>query len=276
MEAQRQTKPEYVLGSEPPELGRLDSQAAWLEPATRLLLGQAGLARGMRVLDLGTGLGHVARLAGDLVGPTGAVVGVDRSGPALTVARHRTEAAGASHVSFIESDIRVWRSTEPFDAVVGRLVLFHLADPVGAVRQQLENLRPDGVFVALDFDVGACRTEPPVPLVAEALDWALRAFSAAGAWPRIGPRLGSILTNAGLADVITLGIQGYVPPHDPLGPALLSGVVRSLADSITSHGIATADQIGADTLDQRIGEALRQADAVMLPPTLVGAWGRRP
>jgi cyclopropane fatty-acyl-phospholipid synthase-like methyltransferase len=46
----------YVLGSDPQELARLDRQAAFIEAPTRLLLQAAGLAPGMRVLDLGTGL----------------------------------------------------------------------------------------------------------------------------------------------------------------------------------------------------------------------------
>jgi ubiquinone/menaquinone biosynthesis C-methylase UbiE len=265
----------YVLGNEPPELVRLDRQAAWLEPATRLLLGRAGIAPGMRVLDLGTGLGHVARIAGELVGPTGAVVGIDRSGPALAAARQRTEAAGASHVSFTESDVVTWRSKEPFDAIVCRLLLFHLPDPVLAIRQQLQNLRPRGLFVALDFDAGAARSEPAVRIVAEVGDWIERAFRAAGASPRVGARLGPILDSAGLADVKTLGVQGYARPGDPFGPAFLAGLVGSLTDTIIRQGIATAEQIGAETLEQRIGQALHDADAVMLPPTLVGAWGHR-
>src|SRR5262245_47424054 len=271
MTTQPPKKTEYVLGSEPPELVRLDRQAAWLEPATRWLLRQAGIAPGMRVLDLGTGLGHVARLAGDLVGQHGAVVGIDRSGPALAAARQRTEAAGASHVSFIESDVSTWRSTEPFDAVVSRLVLFHLADPVVAIRQQLANVRPGGLIVVLDFDAGAARSEPPVRLVAETGDWIERALRAAGAFPRVGARLGSILRQAGLASVRTIGAQSYVQPDDPFGSAFLAGLVRSLAGTIVAHGIATAEQIGADTLEQRIAEALHDANAVLLPPTLVGA-----
>jgi ubiquinone/menaquinone biosynthesis C-methylase UbiE len=276
MATQPPKKTEYVLGNEPTELARLDRQAAWLEPPTRLLLAQAGIRPGMRVLDVGTGLGHVARLVGELVGPTGTVIGIDRSSQAISVARQRTEVAGASRVSFIEGDVSVWRSPEPFDAIVGRLVLFHLPDRVRAVRQLLENLRPGGLFVALDFDAGVVRSEPPVPIVAEVGDWIERAFATAGAWPRVGARLGPILGQAGLAGVKTVGIQGYAQPGDPFAPAFLSGLVRSLSDSIMRHGIATAEQIGADSLEQRIGDALRDADAVLLPPTLVGAWGRRP
>ena len=264
----------YVLGSEPPELVRLDRQAAWLDRPTRVLLAHAGIARGMRVLDLGTGLGHVARIVGELVGPGGTVVGVDRAAPALSAARQRAEAAGASHVSFVDADITGWRSPEPFDVIVGRLVLFHLPDPVLAVRQQLDNLRHGGLFIALDFDIGAGRAEPPVDLVTKVSGWIERAFSASGAWPRIGCRLGPILTQAGLTEVTTLGVQRYVPSDDPTGAALLAGVARSMADAITRHGIATADEIGIDTLEERLGQALQETDSVLMPPTLVGAWGR--
>ena len=55
---------------------RLVAQGLLFDPLTRRLLQQAGLAPGMRVLDLGSGAGNVARLAADLVGPDGAVVGV--------------------------------------------------------------------------------------------------------------------------------------------------------------------------------------------------------
>src|SRR5947209_17936439 len=49
----------YVLGSDDLELARLDRQAAFIGPATQLLLKAAGITPGLRVLDLGTGLGHV-------------------------------------------------------------------------------------------------------------------------------------------------------------------------------------------------------------------------
>jgi ubiquinone/menaquinone biosynthesis C-methylase UbiE len=265
----------YVLGSDPVELDRLDRQAAWLEPATRLLLNVAGITPGMRVVDLGTGLGHVARLTGELVGPAGSVIGVDRAAPALAEARRRVEAAGEHHISFVEGDVSRWCSDDPVDAVVGRLVLFHVTDPVLVVRHQIRNLRTRGVFVAIDFDIGGARAEPPVPLVSDLVRWIEQAFSAAGAAPRVGARLRSIVTDAGLSDPTTIGIQSYLPPHDLVGPALLAGVVRSLTGAITQHRIATIDQLGLPTLEQRIADELRAADAVLLPPTVVGAWGRR-
>jgi len=265
----------YVLGSDPQELGRLDRQAAFIEAPTRLLLQASGLAEGMRVLDLGTGLGHVARLAAQIVGSAGSVVGLDRAPQALAVARQRAEAAGEQHVSFVEGDVARWRADEPFDAIVGRLVLFHMADPVAAARHHAQNLRPGGLFVALDFDIGGARTYPAVEVADQTLAWVIQAFKAAGASPRIGSRLGTILERAGLDMVKTFGVQAYLAPNDPAGPALLTGVVRSLADVITARNIATAEQMDLSTLEQRIADGLRTEDAVFLPPTVVGAWGRR-
>jgi len=266
----------YVLGSDPQELGRLDRQAAFIEAPTRLLLQAAGLAPGMRVLDLGTGLGHVARLAAQFVGPHGSVLGLDRAAQALAVARQRTEASGETRVSFVEGDVARWRTDEPFDAVVGRLVLFHMADPVAAVRHHVKNLREGGLFVALDFDIGGARSAPLVGLAGDALDWIVRAFRAAGASPEIGARLGRIFEDAGLETVTTFGVQAYLSARDPAGPALLTGVVRSLFDAIVKHGIATAEEIGLETLERRLADELRREDAVFLPPTVVGAWARRP
>ena len=266
----------YVLGNHPEELARLDRQAANIERPTRLLLQAAGLAPGMRVLDLGTGLGHVARIAGELVGPAGSVLGIDRSADAVAVARQRAQESGAGQVTFAEGDVHTWRAPEPLDVIIGRLLLFHVPDPIAVVAHHLGNLRPGGEFVAIDFDLGGVRTDPPLPLFAEAAGWVQDAFRAAGAWPRIGARLGIILERGGLTRVATFGVQGYMSPLDPAGPALLAGVVRSLAPAIVAHGIATAEHMDLETLEQRLGHALREADAVMLPPVVAGAWGYAP
>ena len=263
----------YVLGSSDQEIERLDRQSASIEAATRLLLRAAGITPGMRVLDLGTGVGHVAMLVADLVGPQGCVVGIDTSARLLDVAAAR--ASTRSQLHFVEGDVRSWRDTEPFDAIVGRLILFHLADPVSVLRHHAASLRPAGLLLALDFDLGASRAEPDLPMVSDALGWVKAAFRSAGASPAIGARLALLLAHAGLADVQGFGIQGYIAPGDPSGPALLSGVVRTLAPQIVATGLATPEQIGIDTLEARLADAVQASGSVVLPPTLAAAWGRR-
>jgi len=263
----------YVLGSSDQEIERLDRQSASIEGATRLLLRAAGIAPGMRVLDLGTGIGHVAMLVADLVGPQGSVVAIDRDTRLLEVAAAR--ASTRAQLRFVEGDVRSWRDTEPFDAIVGRLILFHLTDPVSVLRHHAASLRPAGLLLALDFDLGSCRTEPALPLVTEALGWVRAAFLSVGASPAIGARLALLLAEAGVANVQGFGIQSYIAPDDPAAPALLSGVVRTLAPQIVATGLATPERIGIDTLEARLADALEASGSVLLPPTLAAAWGRR-
>jgi SAM-dependent methyltransferase len=266
--------PAYVLGSDRHELERLDQQAAAIGPATRLLLRAAGIEPGMRVLDLGTGPGHVALMLAEMVGPSGAVVGVDQAAAALTVARRRAQELGLGNVRFVQADATAWRDDEPFDAVVERLLLFHTRDPVAVVRHHAAGLRPDGLVACIDFDVGGARTFPAGPLVTQVAGWLEAGFRHGGADPTVGARLALILKAAGLRDVGGFGVVAYLAPDDPSGPRFIAGVTRSLLPVITAAGIATADEIGLETLEERIGEEMRSTDAVFMPATVVGAWGR--
>jgi len=264
----------YSLGSDRAELDRLEEQAAFLREPTRLLLEASGLGPRMRVLDLGTGPGHVAAAVADLVGPQGEVVGLDIDPRMLEAAR---DAYGhLPQARFVEGDVTRWRDDEPFDAVVGRLILFHLPDPVAALRHHLAAVRPGGRVVVLDYDIGGLRAEPADELTSRMAALIMAAFRAAGADPTIGSRLRGILAEAGVGDVGGLGITQYLASDDPVGPAMLTGVVRSLAPVMMAHGLATEDDLGLDTLASRAAESLRVAGAVLVPPTLVGAWGRRP
>jgi 2-polyprenyl-3-methyl-5-hydroxy-6-metoxy-1,4-benzoquinol methylase len=261
----------YVLGSERHEIGRLDAQSAFYEPATVRFLAAAGIEPGMRVLDLGSGLGHVARLIAVLVGPAGEVVGIDAQRRLLAIAEERTAEAGLENVRFVEGDVREYRDERPFDAVVGRLILFHLPDPAGAVRHHAEGLQPGGLLLAIDFDAVGCRTEPPLALAQTAVEYYVAAFRRAGADPAIGMRLPSLLGAAGLEDVESFGIQNYIPSDNPIGTALLAGVVRTLA---IAEGADLPPELELETLEQRLVEVVQGARATVVPPTLVGAWGR--
>ena len=266
----------YVLGSDDAEITRLDGQASSIAGATEALLRAAGIGGPMRVLDLGTGLGHVAFLVADLLDRGGSVLGVDQAERLLEIAERRRAVAGAENVGFLQADARTFSASEPFDAIVARLLLFHLPDREEVLRRQLDALRPGGTMVLVEFDIGAMRAEPEAPLVEAVRGWIEAAFRSAGADPRIGPQAGQLLRRTGFADVTTLGIQGYFAPSDPIGPLLCAGVTRSLAPQIVAQGIADEAELGLETLQERIAEQVGALDAVIMPPAVVGAWGTRP
>ena len=124
-------------------------------PATGMILTLAGIAPGMRVLDLGSGVGDVALAVANRVGPTGSVLGIDRSPSALDVARERTVRARLGNVEFVEGDLTTATIEGEFDAVVGRFVLLYIEDPSAVIRRYASTIRPGGVFVAMEFEMTA-------------------------------------------------------------------------------------------------------------------------
>src|SRR6516162_9898175 len=90
----------YPLGSSDAEHERLIRQAARIAPLTERFFCEAGIGLRQRVLDLGSGVGDVAMLAGKLVGPSGEVVGIERDERSLAVAATRAKQAGHHNISF--------------------------------------------------------------------------------------------------------------------------------------------------------------------------------
>lgn len=263
----------YSLGSDDAELTRLEQQSARIAEPTRILFRAAGIAPGMRVLDLGTGIGDSAVILAELVGPSGAVVGLDNDPRMVETARARC--AGLANVSFIEGDVTGSPDVGSYDAVVSRLLVLHLADPTTVLRHHLPSVKPGGLMVTLDYDTRAAGAEPAVPLVSELFGLVAATLRSAGADPTIGSRLQAIHADVGLSDIGALAITQYLPPDSPVGPGLLSGVVRSLAPRMIALGLVTEAELGLDTMPDRIAAALQESRAFFVPPTLAASWGRR-
>src|SRR5277367_3261279 len=67
---------------------------------------RSGIKRGMRVLELGCGVGDVSLGIAKLVGPTGLVVGVDESAESIDVAQRRATVAGQCYwTRFVTADL---------------------------------------------------------------------------------------------------------------------------------------------------------------------------
>jgi SAM-dependent methyltransferase len=263
----------YQLGSDAAELERLDLQGRVLAPATRTILQAAGVGPDMRVLDLGSGAGDVAFVAAELAGPAGDVVGIDQSPVAVAKAAARAAARGLPNVRFVAGDIHDRAPGGPFDAIIGRLVLMYVPDPAAVLRTQAGVLRPGGVVAPIEFDLHSARSLPSTPLVGQALSWLREAFTRAGIDPALGPRLWAVLQAAGLQPSGMIGVQPHFGPQDPDGAAILAGIVRTVLPLIERTGVATAAEVGADSLQQRLSGELATSAAVFAHPMLISAWG---
>ncbi len=147
----------YVLGHADTEIQRLLLQGRLYNDLTGHALRLAGLRLGMRVLDVGCGLGDVSFVAARLVGPTGTVLGVDASRDVVEFARARAAERGLSTVIFEQTTIADI-AVDDADAVIGRLILMHLPDPISTLRQLAGFVRPGGLIAFCEFDIGAVRS----------------------------------------------------------------------------------------------------------------------
>lgn len=114
---------------------------------------------GRRVLDLGCGAGRDVYALAQLVGPGGAVVGVDMTPEQLALARaHQdwhAEKSGCANVCFIEGDIEnldaLDLQPENFDVIVSNCVVNLVADKEGLFRAAHGLLKPGGEFYFADI-----------------------------------------------------------------------------------------------------------------------------
>ncbi|MBL8861651.1 MAG: class I SAM-dependent methyltransferase [Planctomycetes bacterium] len=109
---------------------------------------RAGVAPGLRVLDVGCGHGEPALTIARLVGPAGEVVGVDLAEPMIERARERAQAAGLSNARFHAREAADLVGLGTFDAAVSRFALMLTPDPAAVARAVRGVLRPGGRFAA--------------------------------------------------------------------------------------------------------------------------------
>ena len=268
------TPQSYPLGHDRSELERLVRQSQFLGATSEHLLRAAGLGPGMRVLDVGCGMGDLSFIAAGIVGPTGSVTGVDRSPESVAEATMRARALGIGNVTFVAADAATMTVETPVDALIGRLVLMYWPDAAGVLRRLRALVRPGGIVTFQEYDLrGAC-AEPPCPLFETSLERLCLTFGRVGAETRMGLKLGRVFEDAGLP-APEMRLEGRVERGPDAGSyELLAGVMRTLLPAMVRTGVATAAELDIDTLASRLKDEALALDATTLPPPLVAAWSR--
>lgn len=265
---------EYSLGHSERELARLARQAGFYARFTHDVLAKAGLQPGMRVLDVGCGVGDVTMEAARLVGPDGAVVGVDRSEVAIATARERAAAAGLTSATFQRSDLLEPAAEGAFDAVIGRFILMHVPDPAQALAALAARLPSGGVVAFIEMDLSSTQVVPPSPLFSEALGWIMETYRRDGVEPDMGSRLYSLFDSVGLRASLDAVLRIEAGP-DADAHEYLAETVRSLLPRMAALGVATPERVGPDTLAARAKQEAALRKQCFFYPRMVGAWARR-
>jgi len=197
------TEREYVLGTGDDELARLGLQnRLWSDAAIRAWR-HAGLQRGARALDVGCGPGYASCDLADLVGPDGAVVGVDESRPFVRFANEQATARRLPQLRALPGDVQelpaLLADEAPFDLVYARWVLCFVPRPEAVVRGIAGALRPGGRLVVHDyFDYASMTMAPRRRSHDLAVAATVRSWQQNGGDPDIGQRLPALFAEHGL------------------------------------------------------------------------------
>ena len=262
----------YGRGSEA-EYKRLVWQGRRYEEETRTTFQKAGIGEGMRVLDVGCGVGEVSRVVAELVGPSGKVVGIDVDPGALEFARKHVPAA---NVEFCSSTIDDFSDPAAFDAVVGRFILMHVNDPATTLRKLSSRVRPGGIVCFVEPWHGIALSHPRVEAFHAFMEGGFQALRAVGAHLEMGARLYADFIEAGLpapqlytAAAMSAGDDAEF--FELLIESARSGIRASVPEAQRDAVLAQVEGIG-----KAMREEAASKRATILLMLLVGAWSRKP
>ena len=141
----------YVLDGSDADLRRLLGVSHVSADMARSAFRRIGVQEGWKAIECGCGpIGGLAVMA-EMVGPSGTVVGVDFSEPAVQRARSITDALRLDNVELVWGDVHDLDPTAlggPFDLAYTRLFLMHQTDPGKTLSRVAGLLRPGGWVVA--------------------------------------------------------------------------------------------------------------------------------
>ena len=269
----------YVLGQSIQEQERLMLQARVLRPYTERFFRAAGIEPGMRVLDLGSGVGDVALLAADLVGPGGCVLGLDRDAKGLERAQQRTvEQRCSSWVSFQTTNFDEFSTSEEFDAIVGRYVLMYQKDAAATLRHMMHFLKPGGIVLFHEVDFAITEwSYPPCEIHDQVAGLILDVFRRAGLPPDFGLRLGPTYVAAGLPFPAMVAERFVGGGRGSLYYSWLAATLISLAPRLPDMGLSLPLGVVANhTLAARLEAEVVARGSQLNGSTQFGAWARKP
>lgn len=262
----------YILAHSDREIRRLKHQADIVNPITRRILLAAGIAPGMRVLDVGCGGGDVSLLISELVGENGHVVGIDRAPLALAAAEASARAHSRHNISFREGKPASLSFDQSFDAAVGRYVLMFQADPAAMVRDVARKVRPGGIVAFHEPDWAGVRSNPTSAAYDQCCRWIIETFRRSGIETHMGDKLDSAFRKAGLAapamhlEAVVGGTDGGRDWAHQTFELLVT-----MCPEAAARGVVSELEIKMAGLEQRmLGDI--EAGSVIVGRSEVGAW----
>lgn len=234
---------------------------------TTRLFEQAGISKGMRVLDVGCATGEVSRLVSGMVGETGEVVGIDTSEQMIELAQQNNP---GSNITYLQQDIYdLPENLGQFDAIVGRRVLMYLPDPERALQLLAQHLKPNGIIAFQESDaingvVGGER----LPRHQEAIQRVWKTVQAEGGDIHIGQKLYDLFLRLGIESP-HIEAEAVMQTAENNDLQWLTGI---MIERMRAHHIVD-DNFTLDQFKQEMTEEAEKNKAAFIHDMNFGIWG---
>ena len=200
MSAAKKNETDYVLGTHDEEVARLGLQHRVWRPVVTECWQRVGITDGWKVIDVGSGPGYATADLAEIVGPTGAVLGIERSARFLEVARERCARRGLTNVEFREGDLmEVSLGNLNYDASWCRWVASFVSSPKKLMDKIAAALRPGGVAIFHEYSDYLTFRFMPIRPALEKFELAVsESWIASGGEPNVARELPGLLRSAGM------------------------------------------------------------------------------
>ena len=189
----------YLLGTDPEEGGRLETQHRLWSQEAHDLWDRARFGPGDRLLDLGCGPGFAALELANRVGASGQVLAVDESARFIETLVQEAVRRGLAQLAARVERVEALR-LEPgcLDGAFARWLFCFLPDPAPVIERVVSGLRPGGRFVVWDYlNYHATKLHAPSPAFDRVLAAVSESWQRSGGDLNVGERLPGLLTGAG-------------------------------------------------------------------------------
>ncbi len=266
----------YAMGYSDRERRRLSLQGAMINPITDQLLRRAGVSSGMRVLDVGCGVGEVAFIAARLVGPLGHVTAIDVDESALAIGRRAAQELEMANITFMRCDVTEFSTAPILDAVIGRQILLHLPDPQIMVRRAFEILKPRGLAVFQEYDFSVVHSAYPATPLRDQVFQLFREFFGANSHGNMGTRLFQLFVDSGFPHPQARGEYSIEGGSNSLFYELCAESARSILPRAEALGLVRAADFDVDTLAARLRKEAMTLGSGLPNAPLIGCFAHKP
>ncbi len=266
---------DYVLGTNADEFDRLSFQHGVWKDTVLACWQRVGIQTGSRVVDVGCGPGFATLDLAPVVGPTGQVIGLERSINFSNAAKEQVLSQGIQNVTIQTADLMGDNlPVKGMDFAWCRWVASFVSSPLKLVQNIHDFLRPGGTAIFFEYlDYASWRMLPHEPMVLDFVTRVMTSWRETGGEPDVAPSLVGALHTLGFTLVSARPHVFCARPGEPVWQ-WIEGFMRVNTQRSLENGTVTLEW--ANAFHARLDSVKKSRSSLMTSPMVLEIVATRP